>query len=106
VLRTCHDNCESLDMDVAAAIHKRLVVYLVHRVDVTNEVVPRIPALPCPSMTIQQSNVEPISSNINDGEECCQKGELDGSTGTIGSQNSRGTRVKHTSTKFPISRKK
>lgn len=90
----------------AAAVYKRLVVYLVHRVDVPKEVVPEMPALPCPSMDTQQSNVDPMSSSINDGQECDQKGGLDGSTSTFGSQNSTGTRVKHTPTKSPFSRKK
>ncbi|KAJ8444909.1 hypothetical protein Cgig2_015255 [Carnegiea gigantea] len=69
-LRTCHNDFESLDIAAAAAaaVHKRLVVYLVHRVDVPKEVVPEMSTLPCPSMATQQSNVDPISSNINDAQ--------------------------------------
>ncbi|KAJ8445120.1 hypothetical protein Cgig2_029492 [Carnegiea gigantea] len=65
-LRTCHNDFESLHIVVAVAVHKRLVVYLVHRVDVPKEVVPDMPALLCPSMATQQSNVDPMSSSIND----------------------------------------
>ncbi|KAJ8429467.1 hypothetical protein Cgig2_015319 [Carnegiea gigantea] len=68
-LRTCHNNFESLDMVVAAAVHKRLVMYLVHRIDVLKEVVPEMPTFPCPSMATQQSSVDPMSSSINDGQE-------------------------------------
>ncbi|KAJ8440983.1 hypothetical protein Cgig2_020012 [Carnegiea gigantea] len=50
----------------------------------------------------QQSNMDPISSSINDDEGCWQKGGVDESTSTIGSQNSRGSRVKHTPTKSLI----
>ena len=71
-------------MTVVAVVHKRSVVYLVHRVDVANEVVPDMPALPCPSMTTQQSNVDPISSSINDGEECDQQGGLVGQQAHLG----------------------
>ena len=88
-LRTCHNDFESLDMAAVAAVNKRLVVYLVHMVDVPKEVVPEMPALPCPSTATQQSNVDPMSSSFNDGQECDQKGGLDGSTCTFGSQNSR-----------------
>ncbi|KAJ8421882.1 hypothetical protein Cgig2_023478 [Carnegiea gigantea] len=101
-LRTCHNDFESLDMVFTTAVHKRLVVCLVHRVDVAVVVVPEMPTLPCHSMATQQSNVDPISCSINDGEGCCQKGGLDGSTRTIRSQNSKGTRVKHTPTRSPI----
>ncbi|KAJ8432644.1 hypothetical protein Cgig2_011810 [Carnegiea gigantea] len=101
-LRTCHNDFESLDMAAVAAVNKRLVVYLVHMVDVPKEVVPEMPALPCPSTTTQQSNVDPMSSSFNDGQECDQKRGLDGSTSTFGSQNSKGTRVKHTPTKSPL----
>ncbi|KAJ8422497.1 hypothetical protein Cgig2_003507 [Carnegiea gigantea] len=93
-LRTCHNDFESLDMAAALTVPKRLVVYLVHRVDVPKEVVPEILPLPWPFMATQQSNVDPMSSSIKDGQECDQKGVLDGSTSTFGSQNSRGTRVK------------
>ncbi|KAJ8432692.1 hypothetical protein Cgig2_016365 [Carnegiea gigantea] len=105
-LRTCHNDFESLDMAAIAAVNKRLVVYLVHMVDVPKEVVLKMPALPCSSTATQQSNVDPMSSNFNDGQECDQKGGLDGSTSTFGSENSRGTRVKHTPTKSPFSMKK
>jgi len=105
-LRTHHNDFESLDMAASAAVHKRLIVYLVDRVDVPKEVVPEMPALPCPFMATQQSNMDPMSSSINDGQECDQKGGLDGSTSTFGSQNSRGSIVKHTPTKSPFSRKK
>ncbi|KAJ8450554.1 LOW QUALITY PROTEIN: hypothetical protein Cgig2_020191 [Carnegiea gigantea] len=77
-LRTCHNDFESLDMAAAAAVNKRLVVYLVYMVDVPKEVVPEMPALPCPSMATQQSNVDPMSSSINDGEEYDQNGGLMG----------------------------
>ncbi|KAJ8432122.1 hypothetical protein Cgig2_011970 [Carnegiea gigantea] len=105
-LRTYHNDFESLDMAAIVAVNKRLVVYLVHMVDVPKEVVPEMPASPYPSMGIQQSNVDLMSSSINNGEECDQNGGLDGSTSTFGSQNSRGTRVKHTPTKSPFSKKK
>ncbi|KAJ8430454.1 hypothetical protein Cgig2_030110 [Carnegiea gigantea] len=59
-------------------------------------------ALPSPSRTTQQSNVDPISITKSNGEECCQKGGLDRSTSTIGCQNSKDTRVKHTPTKSSI----
>ncbi|KAJ8420255.1 hypothetical protein Cgig2_009000 [Carnegiea gigantea] len=76
-------------MAVVATVNKRLVVYLVHMVDVPREVVPEMPALPYPSMAIQQSNVDPMSNSFNDGA-------LDGSISTSGSQNSRGTRFSKT----------
>ena len=47
-----------------------------------------------------------VRSTKSKGEECCQKGRLDGSTSTIGSKNSRGTRVKYTMTKSSASKKK
>ncbi|KAJ8427578.1 hypothetical protein Cgig2_006642 [Carnegiea gigantea] len=53
-LRTCHNDFESLDMIVVAAVNKRLV-----------EVVPEMPAVPCPSTARQQSNVDPMSSSFN-----------------------------------------
>ncbi|KAJ8432607.1 hypothetical protein Cgig2_032888 [Carnegiea gigantea] len=84
-LRTCHNDFESLYI-AAAAVHKRLIG------GVPKEVVPKMPALPYPSMATQQSNVDLMSNNINNGQECDQKGGLDGSTSTFGSQNSRGTR--------------
>ena len=52
-LRTCYNDFESLDMAVVAAVNKRLVVYLVHMVDVPKEVVHAMPALPCPSTATQ-----------------------------------------------------
>jgi len=85
-LRTCHNDLESLDM-VAATVNKRLVVYLAHMVDVPKKVVLETPALRCPSMATQQSNVDPMSSSINDSQECDQKGGLDGLTSTFRSQN-------------------
>ncbi|KAJ8425676.1 hypothetical protein Cgig2_033678 [Carnegiea gigantea] len=68
-LRTCHNDFESLDMTAAAAVNKRLVVYLVHMVEVPKKVVPEMPILPYLSMATQQSNVDPMNSYINDGEE-------------------------------------
>ncbi|KAJ8443002.1 hypothetical protein Cgig2_014524 [Carnegiea gigantea] len=47
-------------------VRKRLVVYLVYRVNAANVMVPEMPALHCPSTATQQSNVDLISSNIND----------------------------------------
>ena len=52
-LRTCHNDFKSLDMTIVAAVNKRLVVYLVHMVDVPKEVVHAMPALPCPSTATQ-----------------------------------------------------
>ncbi|KAJ8425174.1 hypothetical protein Cgig2_003242 [Carnegiea gigantea] len=72
------------DMAAAATVHKRLVVHLVYRVDVPKEMVPKMLALPCPSMATQQSNVDLISSSINNGQECDQNGGLDGSTSAFG----------------------
>ncbi|KAJ8442459.1 hypothetical protein Cgig2_022342 [Carnegiea gigantea] len=63
-LRTCH--FESLDMAAIATVNKRLVVYLVHMVDISKEVVPEMPTLPYPSTATQQSNVDPMSSSFND----------------------------------------
>ncbi|KAJ8435298.1 LOW QUALITY PROTEIN: hypothetical protein Cgig2_026390 [Carnegiea gigantea] len=100
-LRTCHN-----DFQYVVVIQRRLVVYLVHIVNVANVVAPEMSALPCPFKTTQQSNLDPISITKSDGEECCQKGSLDGSTSTIGYQNFKGTREKHTPTKSPKSRKK
>ncbi|KAJ8435564.1 hypothetical protein Cgig2_020026 [Carnegiea gigantea] len=74
--------------------------------DVASVVVPEMPTLPCLSRTTQQSNVDPVRSTKSKGEECCQKCRLDGSTSTIGSKNSRGTKVKHTPIKSSISKKK
>jgi len=67
--RTCHNDFESLGVATVAAIHRRLVIHLIHRMDVDNVVVPEMPALPCPSRTKQRSNVNPISSAKHDGEE-------------------------------------
>ena len=83
-LRTCYNDFESLEMVVATAVHKRLVVYFVHRVDVANEVVLEMPASPCLSTTTQWSNVDLINSSINDGEECCQKVGLMGQQAQLG----------------------
>ncbi|KAJ8421056.1 hypothetical protein Cgig2_009672 [Carnegiea gigantea] len=74
-LKTCHNDFESLDMAAVTAVNKRLVAYLVHMVDVPKEVVPEMPTLPCPFMTTQQSNVDPMSSSFNNGQECDQKGK-------------------------------
>lgn len=74
-------------------------MYLVHIVDVANAMAHEMSALPCPFRTTQQSNLDRISITKSDGEKCCQKGSLDGSTSTIGSQNLKGTREKHTPTK-------
>ncbi|KAJ8434219.1 LOW QUALITY PROTEIN: hypothetical protein Cgig2_029743 [Carnegiea gigantea] len=61
-LRTCHNDFKSLDMAATAVVHKRLVVYVIHRVDVANVVVLEMLPLPCPSRITQQSNMDPISS--------------------------------------------
>ncbi|KAJ8445618.1 hypothetical protein Cgig2_018559 [Carnegiea gigantea] len=52
------------DMADVAAVNKRLVVYLVHTVDVPKEVVPEMPALPCPSTATQLSNEDPRPESL------------------------------------------
>ena len=56
--RARHNDMESLDMAVVARLERKLVVYLVYKVDVAN-IIPDGPALPCPCIETKQSNMDP-----------------------------------------------
>lgn len=59
--RTCHNDIDLLDMAIAARLERKLVVYLVYKVDVAN-IIPDAFVSPCPSVETKQSNVDPCNT--------------------------------------------